>query len=565
MEPSPHRDPPLPGEPRAGGRGWVAFLLVAALGLAVFGIGLGSIPLIEKDEPRYAVTAREMLESGDYLVPRMNGEIRLAKPPLFYWLVAGSFRVFGVNEFAARLPSALAGLGVLLGTLWIGRRMFPGTAIGLRAAVVLAASAQMLSVSRTAIPDMVLTLSEVAAIACFVGAYFGGGAPRRLLLGFWACAGLAAVAKGPVGILVPLLVVAVFLASRRELRFLLHGLAPGLLVFAAIALPWFLAVGARLGFAAGARRLEEETVNRFLHGGDHPQAFYYYLPVLLGGFLPWTVFGVGAGGARFLLEAPRRWKRESALRFLAIWAGVVVLFFSLSRGKLATYVTSAFPALALGFAIFWDRWSQEARSPGAAGALARYGPVGILSAAAVVAGIVLPGKVPEFRLAHLLAGAPLLLGIASCGALARRGRVERALGSVTAGTALSFLAAVFTLGGEFGALRSMRALSERTAPILRGDRTLIAFHAPFPGLVFYLDRRIPFLRRPAALEERLDAGGDLVVLAPRKDFGRLPQRIRDRLEVVGQGPWRRDAILIAVPSEVRRFPDEGCSPPPLPR
>ncbi len=321
---------------------------------------------MEPDEGRNAQVAAEMLESGDWITPHYNSFTYLDKPVVFFALVAASFRVFGVSEFAARLPSALAGMAVVLLVAFLARRLFDPVT-GLRAGLVFATAPLALGLARYVIFDMTLTLLVAIALVSFWFYESGGFSSRRLALLMFAAMGLAAITKGPVGFLLPLLTLLAFQAARgrfRELKRIHWGL--GALAFLAAALPWFVAVSVRNPeFPAYA--LWDESLLRFAtRSARRSQSLFYYLPVYLAGFFPWSLFLLCAGVAR-----ARRWRelREEAnkpILFLVVWALVVFVFFTVSRSKLPGYFLPALIPLSILTGLAWREVGPEPalRRPG---------------------------------------------------------------------------------------------------------------------------------------------------------------------------------------------------------
>ena len=318
--------------------------------LAVFAAGwfcnLGYRHLIKPDEGRYAEIPREMVASGDWLTPRLNGYKYFEKPALQYWMTAAAFTAFGQNEWAARLWPALTGfLGVLL-VFWAGKRLFAPPA-GLCGAAVAASCALYVVVGHMLTLDMALTFFMSASVFAFAVAQHDSGESerRRWMLVAWAAAALAVMTKGLVGIVLPAGAVAAYVLLQRDWRLLsrLH-LVQGGLVFLAIAAPWFILVSLanpeffRFFFI-------HEHFERFLtREHDRYQPFWYFIPVLLLGVLPWIVG---------LFPALRlAWTRSAAAgfhtqRFLLLWCAVVLVFFSASNSKLVSYILPFFPALSL--------------------------------------------------------------------------------------------------------------------------------------------------------------------------------------------------------------------------
>ena len=318
--------------------------------LAVFAAGwfcnLGYRHLVKPDEGRYAEIPREMVASGDWLTPRLNGYKYFEKPALQYWITAAAFTAFGRNEWAARLWPGLAGfLGVLL-VFWAGKRLFAPPA-ALCGAAVAASCALYVAIGHILTLDMALTFFMSASVFAFAVAQqdSGEGERRRWMLVAWAAAALAVMTKGLIGIVLPAGAVAGYVLVHREWRLLrrLYVIQGGLL-FLAIAAPWFILVSLanpeffRFFFI-------HEHFERFLtREHDRYQPAWFFIPVLLGGILPWIV---GLFPALW-----RAWARHGAAsfhpqRFLLLWCAVVLLFFSASSSKLIPYILPLFPALSL--------------------------------------------------------------------------------------------------------------------------------------------------------------------------------------------------------------------------
>ena len=321
------------------------FALLAAFALLWF-CNLGVRHLVKPDEGRYADIPREMLASGDWLTPRVNGYKYFEKPPLQYWATAASLAAFGMNEWAARLWPGLTGfLGVLL-VFWAGNRLFAPPA-GLLGAAVAGSSFLYAIVGHILTLDMALTFFMSASVLAFAVAQGdpAEAARRRWMLLAWAAMALAVLTKGLAGAVLPIGAVGAYVLLHRDWKVLSRlELVRGGLLFLAIAAPWFVMVSlanpefARFFFI-------HEHFERFLtkeHGRYQPP--WYFLPVLLLGILPWIVS---------LFPALRRaWVNSRgsgfhAQRFLLVWCAVVFVFFSASDSKLVSYILPLFPALSL--------------------------------------------------------------------------------------------------------------------------------------------------------------------------------------------------------------------------
>lgn len=305
---------------------------------------LGRPPLVQPDEGRNAEVAREMAASGDWLVPTFNGATYLDKPAFYFACVGLSLKAFGRNEFAARLPSALFGAALILVIAWFCRATFPDRTAPL-AAMAVATSPMVIVFSRAVIFDIALTFFIVAAILCGARAVAESPGHRKgwMALGA-ACAGLGTLVKGPVGAIVPALVLAAWYWISSERRAILQIVHPrNLAIFFALVAPWLAALAWRhpdfLTYGLLRESLDRFTKPVFERG----EPFYYFGPVLVAALLPWTLV---------LPEAViRGWRRRADLspadRLLAIWSVTVVVFFSVSRTKHPGYVLPAVASLAV--------------------------------------------------------------------------------------------------------------------------------------------------------------------------------------------------------------------------
>ena len=335
--------------------------LVLILALMAFAFQ-GTRGIWEPDEGRYTSTGLNMLDSGDWLVPTIDGEhAHLTKPPMTYWALASSFAVLGRNEWAARLPGALAFIGTGLLVFGIGRRLLPAKpwlpalAWGLSLAPLIGANIVS--------TDALLVFFETAAMFAFVEAWWrGDGLARGWIRAMWMFFGLAFMTKGPPGLL-PLFAVIAYMTfhERKSLVRLFDPL--GLVAFALIAFTWFALLVAqqpdRLGYFLGYEVYDRVFTARHQRNAQWYGAFEIYLPVLLVGALPWTVLAlVAAGGPRRAWAAliARLRARDRQWLLLAWWFLLPLAIFCLARSRLQLYVLPLFVPLALMAARPLARW-----------------------------------------------------------------------------------------------------------------------------------------------------------------------------------------------------------------
>jgi len=331
-------------------RDWDIPILCLLLGI-VFFYKLGSYPLFDLDEPRYAEAAREMLERNDWITPYFNYVVRFEKPVFFYWLIALAYQWFGVSEFSARFFSAVMASGTVFmvygfGRYWISRQY------GLISALILATSVLFIGIGRMSITDMTLTGWLAATSFClFMAAH--KNLRWWLAAGFFS--GLAVLTKGPVGLVVPGAIFTIYtLLTGNFTRCLLNRWLPlAILICLTVALPWYV-----LAYQAnGQRFLDELFMNNVTRYSDvvsgHKQPVYFYAIVLVAGFLPWTAFlpaalrQLAALGKTHQTQVESKNYRYLIPLYAAVWTIFIFLFFTAGNTKLLTYILPLFPALAL--------------------------------------------------------------------------------------------------------------------------------------------------------------------------------------------------------------------------
>ncbi len=323
---------------------------------------LGERPLIDPDETRYGEIPREMLVSGDWVVPRLNGLRYFEKPPAGYWLTAASLAVFGENPFAVRLPSALAaGLTALLLFLFI-RHLTGSSRTALLAAMIQLSSLAVYVAGTFNILDNLLVLWLTAGL---IAAWFTVTEPRpRHSLGWGLAAGvafgLAFLTKGFLAFAVPTLVLVAWLLWEGRWRMLFSRGWPLLLAVVVIALPWAILIHLREDDFWNYFFWEEHIRRFFSATAQHGKPVYYFAMLLPALAFPWfALLPAALSGLR--LPAGQDTTNRSALRFLWLWLGLPFLFFSVSSGKLATYILPCFPPLAGLIAIGLSRYFTAGR------------------------------------------------------------------------------------------------------------------------------------------------------------------------------------------------------------
>jgi 4-amino-4-deoxy-L-arabinose transferase-like glycosyltransferase len=315
---------------------------------------LGYTSLLDPDEAHYAQLTREMLQSGNWLVPLLDGRPLIDKPVLFHWLQGASILLLGESEFAARLPTALAALGLIAFTRWLGRAMFSAE-VGTLGAVMFAVIPATFALSNIAVFDMIFALFVVGAVGCLMVA--AKRSSRRLETAAYALLALATMTKGPVALVLVALLLGVSLVASRDSREQVRRLhwMLGLPAAAIAASPWFVWMAWRFGadftqgyLLAGNLYYFTQPIQFSGRAVNHT----FYVRAFAGGFFPWSIVALGRG-----IDVLRRWRSNDTLsgseRLLWLWILVVVGFFSIARFKLDHYIFPAAPACCLIAANAW--------------------------------------------------------------------------------------------------------------------------------------------------------------------------------------------------------------------
>ena len=321
------------------------WVLLAGFCAFLFFFGLAYFGLLGADEPRYAQVAREMLARHDWITPTLGGTPWLEKPPLYYWQAMLAYAIFGVSDWAARLPSTVDATLLVIAIYLFFRKLRPGSE--LNAALMTASAAGVIGFARAASTDMPLAaMFSVALLAWYV--WFETDTKTFLALAYFFLA-LATLAKGPVAPFLAAIVLLCFAAVQRGYRFLRRTLwLPGILLFCMVTLPWYVAVQIRVPEFFRVFFLQHNLARFGTNLYHHREPFWYFFPIALIGLLPWTALAVAS-----VVETIRAWwaERGEGLQqddlldiFLVIWLLVPVIFFSLSQSKLPGYILPALPA-----------------------------------------------------------------------------------------------------------------------------------------------------------------------------------------------------------------------------
>jgi 4-amino-4-deoxy-L-arabinose transferase-like glycosyltransferase len=526
-------------------------LVPVVAGALLFLPGLGSRDLWNPDEPRYAEVAREMVDSGEYFVPYLNGEVYSQKPPLLFWAIALAGRLRGgIDETAARLPSALAAIAALVLVLRLGVRLV-GERAGWFALAAFATCSKILWQGRIGQIDMLLVALVTLGVWFWVRAETE--ARPRLVLLFYVAAGLATLAKGPVGLLPPLLSILAYLGLRRDragLRRLRVG--TGLVIWAGIVLLWLLPAGLHGGEEYLRQIVLRQNLTRYADPWHHFQPFHYYLTVLPADFFPWSLLLPGALVAAW---RGRRDERRGGLLFAACWVAVTLLFFSLSPAKRTVYILTLYPGLALLAGLGLDRLERAAAErPRRRGWVAW--PLGafalVFGAAAAAVPRLAQRRAAEVEplgpgfprdLALLAAGLALAFAVAAW--LGRR-RIAAAAAALATGMAAAAIAATLWLLPRFDAVKSARPLAEVMLRHLRPGERFGVYPRLDATFLFYTRHRAATFASEAELRAFAASPQRVWLVAQRDDLAKLSPPL-SLVEVARDPDVEEGYILLTTP------------------
>jgi len=535
-------------------------VLTVLCGILLF-VGLDSMGLTDRDEGRNAEAGREMLETGDWITPTFNYEPRFYKPALLYWLMSGSYRLFGVNEFAARFPSALFGAALILLQYWFLAR-WRDQQVGLFGALMLLLNIEMIGLSRMALTDSVLVFFTTAAQFGFWEGFHGKGPTRHWLWCFYAGMAFATLTKGPVGFIIPLVTMCLYLSLTGRWKQYWHRGFPllGAALFVLLALPWYAAMLAIHG-SNYVTIAKAQTVGRFMAPMEgHGFGLLFYLPVLLLGFFPWSGLLPAAlydsfktwrasqavsSGSSSRLAALSATPEASELELFATgWVIGAFVFFTLSSTRLQHYIAPLFPAAALLTAAYWHRGLLGSATRGLRASIHLMMGLGLLLALGFssipwIYARLLPEMLKEFPAAGLLdpsaldagpyvVALVLFIGMALVGYFGlhqeRRAGAFWAAGASVAIVGLVAIRLTFPLFNRYF-IAPPQELAYVAGVNLGPADHFVVYGATRPSTAFYSKHRVVFV--PSGEEENIRAtlarSGRTMVLLPESYYKTLPE------------------------------------------
>ena len=327
------------------------FLLITLIAISCFVLffDLGGRGFQNKDYLRFAETAREMMYTGDYIVPHYAGKIYLAKPPMLMWCIALSSKFNGtITPFTARIPSALCALLSIIVVYLFGKHLFKNPMAGFFAGLILLSNYMFFLYARTVKTDMMLATFLFTALYTFYMGYSlkDTSKKRNYFILFYISIALAILTKGPLGFIIPLLIIGIYLLFKRELRFFkqMHWLM-GACILALTVVPWVALMCHQIGLDTVIKNTFSESVVRYgTEEYGHKEPFYFFLPELIKGFLPYSILFP----ATFVYLFSKKVTRIAGDRlWLLVWFITIFIFMSISQCKSARYILPLYPAVSL--------------------------------------------------------------------------------------------------------------------------------------------------------------------------------------------------------------------------
>lgn len=561
-------------------------IILLALAIAPYFIQLGASSLWDSNEAFYAETPREMLESGDYLNPSFNYKPRFNKPPLCYWVVAASYKLFGVSESAERMALAFGALLMIATAFLLGRAAY-STEAGLLAAIALASTPRFLMFSRRIMIDVYIAMFMGLTLLLFMLAEKYAGRRQFFLMLMYASVGLGILTKGPVAAALPTVAFLLYFAATHQLRRIREIKLPtGALLIAAIVLPWYLAVYSQHGWFYIKTFLLQDNLSRYTQPVWGPRRGpFFYLPVMIGDLFPWSLFlffAIFAASVppmfriirRVMIERRKSDKVENPetlshqspghsepssvgshisqapaqplqaafpvnaqTLLLMIWIAVIVIFYSLSSNKEDLYISPIYAAAAAVIGVLLARFIF-AETPQQTKLRWLTVALGLLTTLMGAAVVYLFGSAAHI---YQLSGATSIGLIATIGGILtiilcfRKNQFASIASIAVAFIALHFIFVLQTLP-DFERYKPVRALSE----IIKGeadDKAMVGYYrVAFPSMVFYLRRQIFEYYKPEELAEAFASNQKVFCIMNGEDYEAIKSLLPVETRILASRP-----------------------------
>jgi 4-amino-4-deoxy-L-arabinose transferase-like glycosyltransferase len=583
-------------------------LLITAIGLIVFFVNLGATRLWDQDEAYFARTAVEMQQRHEWIVPYFNGEVFAHKPPLMFWMMRIGFVLFGVNEFAARFWSATFAVATALLVYRLGRRMFNAEA-GLWSGIAICTAMMFDVVARAATPDSFLVFFSTLAIYLFARHENWDNGPEgtsasapdrprswRAWAAIYASMGLAVLVKGPIGVLLPGSTIGLYSLLRNPIesrgpqiddRFVLfiRRFSPARIATAiwtmrpliaiatilAVSGPWFVLVGWRTGGQFLSEFFGTQNYGRFFNAMDHHSGgIWYYIPAVLAGFFPWSMFAIPTA-----IDLTRRcrgkesWRRGA--RFIASWAIVWISFFSLASTKLPNYVLPAYPALALATGCLIEKWIRQEAAVRPLMPRLSFGSMIAVGCAIVIGAAVMAhrtasgvslleriGATPDLTRALPLIGllgAILVAGGAMSMTFIERRQHQRAMLALAATAVLFCTTTLAAVAVQVDKLQPTPDIAAAIREHVPGQPQIAQFGYFRPSLVYYADAHVEACKTPQRTAEFLAQSAESFVVTTEDNYARLAALLPPEIAVLKRQadfPRGQSVVLLGHKTELAK-------------
>ncbi len=494
---------------------------------------------MDPDEARYAETSREMIEQKSYIVPLFNYEPRLNKPILFYWSQIISFKLFGINEFAARFPSAMAALATIILVFLIAKLLF-NIDVALLSIFIFFANILFFAFAKAGLLEVLLLFSFTLSIYFFLMAEtslvkWKGKRKTLYVLLFFVSLGLSFLIKGPVGVLVPLFIVTVYLIlMKRFSPFSTNNIISGILLFLAVIVPWGVALISKEGLSKIMILLKKETMERYFVGFDHPEPFFYYIPIFLAGFFPWSSF-IPVAVWRLGKASLKSWSKEKL--FLLIWLIFPLLFFSFSGSKLPGYILPVLPAASL---IVASEWIEEKYCFSQGNVRKRrwllksgYTLLTIFIVSFCIYGFSILHRYPDFTTFYFFAALlSLIFAVVAFIFLVKKMTV-----SLFSSILLFFIFfLILSILFFMPIVQDMRSTKRLVLAKLVDypDSTICTYNQKIPSLVFYRRQKVILIGGEEKLNGIIKSGMKIIIVASEKNYENLSSALKGELKIEGR-------------------------------
>ena len=521
-------------------RDWFLLFILIILCIYLFVFKLGASTLWNFDEPTIGEVAKEMIKLGDWITPHFNYRPWFDKPPLYMWLTALTFRFFGWNEFTTRLWSALFGMGGVIVIYFLGKNIF-NKKVGFLAGLVLATSFQYIVQSRLAVLDVPLNFFISLSFLFFYLGYKNISRKRVYYLLFFASMGLATLTKGPIGALLPCLIIGFYLLLAKEIRILKEmGIFWGVIIYLAIAAPWYAVEFWQHGNEFIGDFFLLRHLMRYLTTLEgHEGPIYYYLPLLFLGFFPWSSFLPYSVVHLAISKIKRQTEERKKFLFLLLWFAVIFIFFTFAQSKLPNYIFPLYPALALIVGKFCNDSFSKAASLRKGIILSFFlffiftGLIALIAVAIGIGKIKLPAGYDQCARSLIPITLGLVTGVSISFLAFLKGKLSTCLGIIV-GTMCFFtwVLVTYTLPGaetlkptKFLSYQIISAIQpgERIGNYPAVDENPLSFN---PSLIYYTDHSVKGIDSEENLLRFLESEERVYCLMNKRDYLEVKEKLK---------------------------------------